>query len=50
MTASGRSALTALRAARRKEIAKVLRRLDAASADRLAAALESFASAYAASA
>ena len=50
MTASGRSALTALRAARRKEIAKVLRRLDAESADRLAAALESFAAAYAASA
>ncbi len=50
MTAAGRSALTALRAARRKEIAKVLRRLDAASADRLASALESFASAYATSA
>jgi DNA-binding MarR family transcriptional regulator len=50
ITPSGRSALTALRAARRKEIAKVLRKLDAASADRLAVALESFASAYAASA
>jgi DNA-binding MarR family transcriptional regulator len=46
MTASGRGALTALRAARRKEIARVLRRLDAASADRLASALESFATAY----
>jgi DNA-binding MarR family transcriptional regulator len=50
LTTSGRAALTALRAARRKEIARVLRRLDAASADKLAAALESFASAYAASA
>jgi DNA-binding MarR family transcriptional regulator len=46
MTAAGRGALTALRAARRKEIARVLRRLDAASADRLASALESFATAY----
>jgi DNA-binding MarR family transcriptional regulator len=50
LTSSGRSALTALRAARRKEIAKVLRRLDAASADNLAAALDTFATAYAASA
>jgi DNA-binding MarR family transcriptional regulator len=46
LTAGGRGALTALRAARRKEIARVLRRLDAASADRLASALESFATAY----
>jgi DNA-binding MarR family transcriptional regulator len=46
MTTAGRSALTALRAARRKEIAKVLRKLDAASADRLASALESFSAAY----
>ena len=50
LTAAGRGALTGLRAARRKEIARVLRRLDAASADKLAAALESFATAYAASA
>jgi DNA-binding MarR family transcriptional regulator len=47
LTAAGRSTLAALRAARRKEIARVLRRLDAASADRLASALESFATAYA---
>lgn len=46
LTTGGRAALTALRAARRKEIARVLRRLDAASADRLAAALASFATAY----
>jgi DNA-binding MarR family transcriptional regulator len=46
LTTAGRSALTALRAARRKEIARVLRRLDAASADQLASALESFATAY----
>ncbi len=50
LTQTGRSTLTALRAARRKEIAKVLRRLDAASADRLAAALDTFATAYAATA
>jgi DNA-binding MarR family transcriptional regulator len=50
LTAAGRTTLTTLRSARRREIAKVLRRLDAASADRLATALDRFATAYAASA
>jgi DNA-binding MarR family transcriptional regulator len=48
LTAAGRSALTGVRAARRREIAKVLRRLDATSADQLASALESFSIAYSA--
>jgi hypothetical protein len=46
LTSAGRSALTTLRTARRREIAKVLRRLDGGRADELAAALDSFATAY----
>jgi DNA-binding MarR family transcriptional regulator len=46
LTAAGRSALTAMRSARRREIAKVLRRLDATSAGTLATALGTFATAY----
>jgi DNA-binding MarR family transcriptional regulator len=46
LTSAGRSALTTLRTARRREIAKVLRRLDGTRADELAAALDSFATAY----